>query len=183
MGNQSSLMLTEDEIANIEAKTKFTAKQIKKLYGRFTSLDRAKKGYLCREDLNRIPELAINPLGERIVDAFYSETGSSDDRLNFLHFTKVLANFRASATHQNQLKFAFKMFDTSNGGFVSTEQVAQLLGVTVGDNMSHEQVIAIAQRTIHDADKDLDGLVSFQEFSEALQRSDIEGKMSICFFN
>jgi calcineurin B family protein 1 len=31
------------------------------------------KGYLTREDFLRIPELAINPLGDRIVHAFFND--------------------------------------------------------------------------------------------------------------
>ena len=63
MGNQSSLMLREDEIAAIELETGFTPNQIERLYSRFTSLDKDDKGFLCGEDFHRIPELAINPLG------------------------------------------------------------------------------------------------------------------------
>lgn len=48
--------------------------QIVRLYSRFLSLDRQGRGYLDREDFLRIPELAINPLGDRIVDAFFTES-------------------------------------------------------------------------------------------------------------
>ena len=41
---------------------------------RFSSLDKQEKGYLTREDFLRIPELAINPLGDRIVHSFFSES-------------------------------------------------------------------------------------------------------------
>lgn len=45
--------------------------QIVRLYSRFINLDKRGQGYLDREDFLRIPELAINPLGDRIVDAFF----------------------------------------------------------------------------------------------------------------
>jgi calcineurin B homologous protein 1 len=63
MGNHSSLLLREDEIAAIQEETGFTPNQIERLYSRFTSLDKRDNGFLCREDFHRIPELAINPLG------------------------------------------------------------------------------------------------------------------------
>lgn len=69
-----------------------TPNQIERLYSRFTSLDRGDCGTLSREDFLRIPELAINPLGDRIVNAFFEEGGS--DRVNFLQFMQVLAHFR-----------------------------------------------------------------------------------------
>jgi len=53
---------------------------------------------LDREDFLRIPELAINPLGDRIVDAFFTDHGvndpETDARINFRQFVKVLAHFR-----------------------------------------------------------------------------------------
>jgi Ca2+-binding EF-hand superfamily protein len=50
-----------------------TSNQIERLWSRFTSLDKQQKGYLTREDFLRIPELAINPLGDRIVHAFFND--------------------------------------------------------------------------------------------------------------
>lgn len=69
-----------------------TPNQIERLYSRFTSLDKNDCGTLSREDFLRIPELAINPLSERIVHSFFAE--SHDDRVNFLQFMRVLAHFR-----------------------------------------------------------------------------------------
>lgn len=66
--------------------------QIERLYSRFTSLDRTDCGTLSREDFLRIPELAINPLCDRIVHAFFAD--SADDRVNFRQFMQVLAHFR-----------------------------------------------------------------------------------------
>lgn len=70
-----------------------TPNQIERLYSRFTSLDRGDCGTLSREDFLRIPELAINPLGDRIVNAFFEDTNSSDT-VNFRQFMQVLARFR-----------------------------------------------------------------------------------------
>ncbi len=71
MGNHSSLMLREDEIAAIQQETGFTPNQIERLYSRFTSLDKGDNGFLCREDFHRIPELAINPLGIFFIFVIY----------------------------------------------------------------------------------------------------------------
>jgi len=116
MGNfRSSLQLQEENIEQISQQTGFTSNQIQRLYSRFSSLDKEHKGYLTREDFLRIPELAINPLGDRIVHAFFRERedGSSGqdeeeaygasganggggpdnvkERVNFCDFVHVLA--------------------------------------------------------------------------------------------
>lgn len=69
-----------------------TSNQIERLYSRFTALDRSDCGTLSREDFLRIPELAINPLCDRIVHAFFAD--SKDDRVNFRQFMNVLSHFR-----------------------------------------------------------------------------------------
>lgn len=62
-------------------------------------MDRNDSGTLSRDDFLRIPELAINPLCERIVHSFFVD--SSDDRVNFRQFTKVLATFRTIKKNQD----------------------------------------------------------------------------------
>ena len=84
-----------------------TANQIERLWSRFTSLDKQQKGHLTREDFLRIPELAINPLGDRIVHAFFRDSSNKDEEeggkfnganekeiVNFPDFVRVLAHFR-----------------------------------------------------------------------------------------
>merc|ERR1711970_160017 len=96
MGNsRSSLQLQPEDITAIQTETGFNQNQIERLYSRFSSLDKQDKGYLSREDFLRIPELAINPLGDRIVHAFFYESkNGDDDKVDFKDFVRVLAHFR-----------------------------------------------------------------------------------------
>ncbi len=56
----------------------FTSKQIQRLYTRFQELEKRQPatGYLTREDLLGIREVAFNPLGERLVDVIIKDHGS-----------------------------------------------------------------------------------------------------------
>jgi calcineurin B family protein 1 len=78
MGNSNSLKLSlqPEEIKAIEDDTGFTLGQISRLHSRFIKLDQENKGYLERDDLLSIPELAINPLGDMIVHAFFYQSNS-----------------------------------------------------------------------------------------------------------
>ncbi|GAA6066840.1 calcineurin B homologous protein 1 [Tachysurus ichikawai] len=73
MGSRASSLLREEDIEEIKKETGFSHSQITRLYSRFHSLDKGENGALSREDFQRIPELAINPLGDRIINAFFSE--------------------------------------------------------------------------------------------------------------
>ncbi|MCP9264469.1 Ethanol sensitive with low memory, isoform A [Dirofilaria immitis] len=152
MGNSSSLMLQDDEIQAISAETGFSRNQIVRLYSRFLSLDKQGRGYLDRDDFLRIPELAINPLGDRIIDAFL-------------------------------LKLAFSMYDLNKNGFITRDEFKVILNMMVGANITAEQLESIADRTISEADIDNDGKISFDEFCRAMDKTDIEQKMSIRFLN
>ncbi|CAH1406118.1 unnamed protein product [Nezara viridula] len=112
--------------------------QIERLYTRFTSLDRGDCGTLSRDDFLRIPELAINPLGERIVHAFFYESGR--DRINFPQFMQVLACLRPikqmTDNHLNsreqKLRFAFKTYDIDSDDFISRDELLAVLQMMVG---------------------------------------------------
>ncbi|XKL66529.1 hypothetical protein PGB90_009949 [Kerria lacca] len=190
MGNRSSLLLRDEEIAQIQDETGFTPNQIERLYSRFTSLDRGDCGTLSREDFLRIPELAINPLGERIVNAFFEDI-SSTDRVNFRQFMQVLARFRPIQknrdnllnSREQKLQFAFKMYDLDGDGKISKDELFAILHMMVGANISDEQLNSIAERTILEADQNDDQMISLDEFCKALEKADVEQKMSIRFLN
>ena len=96
MGNKPSFMLQDEEITLISEETGFSSAQIERLYSRFTALDRNGNGSLSRQDCLAIPELAINPLCDRIVQMFFIDCDEDHDRINFRQFMKVLATFRSS---------------------------------------------------------------------------------------
>jgi len=194
MGNsRSSLQLQAEDITSIQTETGFTPNQIERLYSRFSSLDKQSKGYLNREDFLRIPELAINPLGDRIVHAFFHESKNGDeDKVDFKDFVRVLAHFRPIKknmeknklnTRMEKLHFAFRMYDLDGDDKISKEELLAVLTMMVGANISAEQLISIAERTILEADEDKDDLISFEEFAKVLERTDVEQKMSIRFLN
>jgi len=152
-------------------------------------LDKQANGALSREDFLRIPELAINPLGERIVLAFFRH--SEEDRVNFRQFVRVLAHFRPMKKNKDnqlnsrdgKLKFAFKLYDLDDDDRITKEELLAVLQMMVGENISEEQLMSIAERTIMEADTDGDGSISFDEFAKVLDRSEVEQKMSIRFLN
>lgn len=97
MGNKPSFMLQDEEITLIGEETGFSPAQIERLYSRFTALDKGGNGSLSCQDCLAIPELAINPLCDRIVHMFFIDCDEDHERINFRQFMKVLATFRSSS--------------------------------------------------------------------------------------
>uniref|UniRef100_A0A3P9LPA2 Calcineurin-like EF-hand protein 1 n=1 Tax=Oryzias latipes TaxID=8090 RepID=A0A3P9LPA2_ORYLA len=113
--------------------------QITRLYSRFTSLDKGENGTLSREDFQRIPELAINPLGDRIINAFFPD---GEDQVNFRGFMRTLAHFRPVEDNEknknlssteplnsrtNKLHFAFQLYDLDRDDKISRDELLQVL--------------------------------------------------------
>ncbi|XP_008563531.1 PREDICTED: calcineurin B homologous protein 2, partial [Galeopterus variegatus] len=163
-----------------------------RLHHRFQALDRSKKGYLSRMDLQRIGALAVNPLGDRIIESFFPDGGQQVD---FAGFARVLAHFRPVDdedignrdpkqpeplnSRTNKLRFAFQLYDLDRDGKISRHEMLQVLRLMVGVQVTEEQLESIADRTVQEADEDGDGAVSFLEFTKSLEKMNIEQKMSI----
>ncbi|XP_035311963.1 calcineurin B homologous protein 1-like isoform X1, partial [Cricetulus griseus] len=195
IGSWASTLLQDKELEEIKKETGFSHSQIIPLYSRFTSLDKGENGTLSREDFQRIPELAINPLGDRIINAFFSE---GEDQVNFRGFMRTLVHFQPIEDNEkrkdvngpeplnsrsNKLRFAFRLYDLDKDDTISCDELLQVLRMMVRENISDEQLGSITDRTIQEADQDGDNAISFTEFVKVLEKVDVEQKMSIWFLH
>lgn len=200
MGNRVSVM-DPQQINQLSEETGFTKNQIIRLYSRFQSMDRDNDGVLKREDFLRIPELVINPLGDRIVHAFFRQKNSDesdvdaheelDEEVDFRKFVQVLAVFRPLKSNTkpvlnsnvDKLRFAFQMYDLDDDDKMTKEELLSVLRELVGEHIQEDQLQNIAQRTIEENDLDQDGVISFNEFCTALKETDVTERMSLRFLD
>ena len=80
-----------------------------------------------------------------------------------------------------KLKFAFMVYDIDCDGFISNQELFQVLKMMVGTNLTDVQLQQIVDKTILEADSDRDGKISFDEFSKVLANTDLNSKMTIRF--
>ena len=183
----SKIQLEDSDLEDIEKETGFTKSQIKRLYSRFSNLDKGMEGRLSRNDFLRIPEFSINPLSRRLLDLFFIENGDTDG-CNFRQFVRTLARFRPETdgpnplnTREEKLRFAFKIYDVNNDGKISQDNIVKILEMMVGECKSGDQLRAIAERTLMESDMDKDGYIDFPEFKKVMELTDFQSKMSIRF--
>ena len=74
-GSSRDSGLRPEEVEELCDTSGFNEDEVLLLYDRFRELDRGKKGCLLAHDLNKLPELAMNPLGARLIEVFFSKTG------------------------------------------------------------------------------------------------------------
>ncbi len=76
---------------------------------------------------------------------------------------------------------AFRMYDLDGDDRISKEELLAVLTMMVGANISEDQLISIAERTIMEADTDKDNLISFDEFKK-VNIFVSPGKVGVRFF-
>ncbi|XP_033014503.1 calcineurin B homologous protein 2-like [Lacerta agilis] len=185
MGGQTSQLFTVPEQQEIMKETGFSEANVVRLYQRFQALDKDEKGFLSKDDFEGIGELAVNPIGDRIIGAFFPDGRETTD---FRTFTRVLAHFRPvegpggsqnANSRLSKMKFAFQLYDQDKDGKISRAEILQVLRMMIGIEVTDEQLESITDRTIQEADKDGDNAISFEEFAKSVEKLNIEQKMSL----
>lgn len=167
----SNSRLSSEELKTLESSTNFNTTQIKKLYARYLQLDKDKDGYIHQQDLYSIPELAVNPLASRIISLFAPEVYSP---ISFTKFLSSLSPLSPTANSAQKLQFAFAIYDVDGNQAIDDSDLTHVLQMLVGENMTSDQISELAMETLRDADMDGDGLLSLEEFSKTISKSDIE---------
>ncbi|EGD79941.1 calcium binding protein P22 [Salpingoeca rosetta] len=194
-----------DEQLEEYKKLDFTVPQIHRLYRRFQRLDKERTGFITLEELMSIPELAMNPLVERIAELFNRDhsTDKTEDgpiHIDFKKFLNTLSVFQPiterprdpnedEATHRDKmekkkrkkLQFVFQIYDTKDDGFIDAEELFSVLKMMVTDGITDEQLTFIVDQTIKEADSRGDGRISFDEFCRILEKTDLHQRMAIRF--
>merc|ERR1739838_305462 len=156
--------------------TEFDADEIKRLGKRFKKLDLDGSGSLSIEEFMSLPELQQNPLVRRVIDIF-DDDGNGE--VDFKEFIQGLSHFSAKGDMESKLRFAFRIYDMDNDGYISNGELFQVLKMMVGNNLKDTQLQQIVDRTVLFADKDEDGKISFDEFCAVVGNTDVHKKMVV----
>ena len=140
MGNETSLPM---EAIN------FDAEEIRRLGKRFKKLDLDNSGTLSVEEFMSLPELQRNPLVKRVIEIL-DEDGNGE--VDFKEFIQGVSQFSVKGDKMSKLKFAFKIYDIDNDGFISNGELFQFLKM-ISSNLKDAQLQQIVDKTIQFADK------------------------------
>ena len=132
---------------------------IKKAYKRFQATDKDKSGLVDYTEFCEILQVDPSPQCEGVFQLYdYDKTGQIDAR----EFLIAISNY-TGAGKEDKLKFAFMAFDEEGNGVITK---AELLKILKANHMaSHDAEVGRKADTIMaQADKDGDGVITFDEF-------------------
>lgn len=69
---------------------------------------------------------------------------------------------------KKKLEFMFRIYDIDRDGFISNEELFKVLKMMTGDNLTDTQLQQIVNRTILYLDKDCDGRIGLDEFTQVI---------------
>ncbi|CAH3974273.1 unnamed protein product [Pieris brassicae] len=154
----------------------FDADEIRRLGKRFRKLDLDNSGALSIDEFMSLPELQQNPLVQRVI-AIFDADGNGE--VDFKEFIQGVSQFSVKGDKLSKLRFAFRIYDMDNDGYISNGELFQVLKMMVGNNLKDTQLQQIVDKTILFADKDEDGKISFEEFCSVVGNTDIHKKMVV----
>lgn len=112
--------------------------------------------------------------------AIFDEDGGGD--VDFQEFVTGLSAFSSKGNKQEKLRFAFRVYDIDRDGYISNGELFIVLKMMVGNNLKDVQLQQIVDKTIMEADKDHDGRISFEEFTDMVESTDVNLSMTLSRF-
>ncbi|XP_012878729.1 PREDICTED: calcineurin subunit B type 2 [Dipodomys ordii] len=154
----------------------FDQDELRRLGKRFKKIDLDKSGALSVEEFLSLPQLKQNPLVKRVVEIFDVDGNGVVD---FREFIMGASQFSVKGAEEEKLRFAFRIYDIDNDGFISNGELFQVLKMMVGDNLKDWQLQQLVDKTIIVLDKDGDGRISFEEFCNVVRGLEVHKKLVV----
>lgn len=164
MGGLESV-LSKDEIQILCRSSKFSLKELKRIHKRFVLLDREGKGWTSVDDILQIPEFKDQPLSDRMARLMTDDMG---EVINFKVFVETLAVFSDKADAEEKCRYFFRLYDMDGDGYVGPSELFLAFRAIGSGSLSNEQIESIIRPVISQADRDKDGLLSYNEFKRIL---------------
>ena len=116
-----------------------------------------------------MPELAINPLAQRMVQVF--------GNCNFKDFVRLLSAFSSRASQAEQLRFLFELCDVDEDGEVSRTDLLTVLRTRAGAQLTDAQTVELVDRAMEEVAPGKCGerALSFEQFCKEFAGYDRPG--------
>merc|ERR1712037_344277 len=96
--------------------------------------------------------------------------------IDFKEFVEGMSKFSSKAEKEDKLRFAFRIYDIDNDGFISNGELYQVMKMISGTNLKDEQLQQVVDKSIIMFDKDGKGKLDFSEFCQVISSTEVNQK-------
>ena len=143
-------------------------KMVQKLTEIFKELDESGEGLLSMEELKKGYKKFFT---DSLTDSEFDEIMQTIDQdksgqISIEEFLRATVNYENLVTEKN-LKYAFDYFDKDHSGFLSPDEIKEVLGI----NNENEDANKLVNEIIKDVDINGDGQISYEEFKTMMKNN------------
>ncbi|XP_049883519.1 uncharacterized protein LOC126378987 [Pectinophora gossypiella] len=155
------------EVNEVQARLILTDQQKSDMLAAFNLLDHTGEGKIKAEDFRvAIKALGYEPTKEELQHMINAVDKGSTGKLSFENFqTAIMRKVMAKDTDPDIMK-SFRLFDDDDQGLISFENLKRVTEI-LETHLTDEEI----EEMMDDADKDMDGFVSVQEFMKMIKNS------------
>lgn len=156
--------------------------EILKIFKRFR---RATEGeeFMTEDQFREMPEIAMNPLIDRLVVMFGFNKPGNEEGINFSMFVISLSVFSHRGTRAKKLRAAFDLYDVDGDGKISRDDLMMILSDIVefsGEARDEQEKLLrqVVDLTFEECSA-RGKFITFEGFRQVAQQVDFESKINI----
>ncbi|CAF1374678.1 unnamed protein product [Rotaria sp. Silwood1] len=140
--------------------TKLSSHQIQELHDAFNLFDRDKSGTISSSEIKQIL-IALNfkPTDSLLRKVMKEMDSNGNGTIEFEEFVKVMGSIYERKFTEDEMRRAFTCFDTDQSGYITIDELRQVLH-QLNQNISEQRIVD----ALNQIDIDHDGKISFEEF-------------------
>eukprot|EP00924_Labyrinthula_sp_SR-Ha-C_P004067 maker-scaffold_3-snap-gene-13.43-mRNA-1 protein AED:0.03 eAED:0.03 QI:109/1/1/1/0/0/6/88/201 len=162
--------MTMASLNDLCTRTHFDADEVLRLYHYFIELSNGSK--LITKDQFKAALRLQNSLFLHRIFVLFDKKGIQ--AMEFPEFVESLSVLSARGTLDEKIRFAFKMYDLDNDGYISKQELGDMLQSGLAESRvlaTHEYISMIVETSFREADLNADGYIDQNEYKVLMEKN------------